>query len=86
MSAEDRARGLRDAEIARADLYDTLGQLKVQLNYARRIDEATDRFAERIDDVRQTKPAAFAAGVVAIAATAGVVVWAVAQGIAKKFR
>lgn len=82
---EERARGIANAEMARAELYDTLGQLRDRLNYAKRFDDATARLTARIEEQRRERPLAFAAGVVLAAATAGAVVWAVAKGVAKRF-
>lgn len=85
MSRSARAEGIAEAEVARAELYETLGQLRENLNYAKRFDQATDRFVDRVEEERRERPEVFIAGVVAVAATAGVVVWAVARGIAKRF-
>lgn len=85
MSRSARAEGIAEAEVARAELYETLGQLRENLNYAKRFDQATDRFVDRVEEERRERPEVFIAGVVAVAATAGVVVWAVARGIVKRF-
>lgn len=85
MSRSARAEGIAAAEVARAELYDTLGQLRENLNYAKRFDQATDRFVDRVEEERRERPEVFIAGVVAVATTAGVVVWAVARGIVKRF-
>lgn len=85
MSRSARAEGIAAAEVARAELYETLGQLRENLNYAKRFDQATDRFVDRVEEERRERPEVFIAGVVAVAATAGVVVWAVARGIVKRF-
>lgn len=85
MSRSARAEGIAAAEVARAELYETLGQLRENLNYAKRFDQATDRFVDRVEEERRERPEVFIAGVVAVATTAGVVVWAVARGIAKRF-
>lgn len=82
---EERVRGVADAQIARAELYDTLGQLRDRLNYAKRIDDATARLGVRIEEERQERPLVFAAGVAAAALAVGGVVWAVARGVAKRF-
>lgn len=82
---EERVRGLADAQVARAELYDTLGQLRDRLNYAKRIDDATARLGARVEEERRERPLVFAVGVVAVAAVVGGVVWAVAQGVAKRF-
>lgn len=81
-----QADGVLDAEIARAELYDTLGQLRDRLNYAQRFDDATERLVDRIQEEKETRPLVFATGVVVAAAAVGAVVWAVATGIAKRIR
>ena len=78
-----KAQGIADAAIARGELYDTLAQLKDQLNYARRFDEAVERMEERVQQVREERPAVFIAGVVSVAVVAGTVVWAVASRVAR---
>ncbi|MFC5337032.1 hypothetical protein [Leucobacter denitrificans] len=83
---KSKAQGIIEAELARADLYDTLGQLRDRLNYAQRFDDAVDRVGVRIQEVKEERPAVFAAGVVVAAAAVGAVVWAVASGIAKRIR
>lgn len=80
----ERAQGIAQAQIARAELYDTLGQLRNRLDYAQRIDDATERLVGRVEEQRRERPLVFAAGVAAAATLAGTVVWAVARGIAKK--
>lgn len=82
----ERERGVAQAQVARAELYDTLGQLRNRLDYAQRIDDATERLMDRATEQKRERPLVFAAGVVAVAAVAGTVVWAVARGIARNFR
>lgn len=84
MSAEERRLGVEAAEQARAELYDTLGKLTHQLNYARRIDESIDRGKARLLEVKATKPGAFVAGVAGVAAVAGLVVWGVVRAASKR--
>lgn len=79
----ERARGVAEAELARAELYDTLGQLGERLNYAKRIDDATERFAERVEEERRERPLVFVAGVAGVAVAAGALVWAVARKIGR---
>ncbi|KAM9861933.1 hypothetical protein ACI1US_02206 [Leucobacter sp. BZR 635] len=87
MSQHDpRALGVADAQAARAELYDTLGQLSERLNYAKRIDDATARVGERIREERRARPLVFVAGVVAVAATAGVLVWSIARKAGRNLR
>ena len=81
-----KAQGIIEAELARAELYDTLGQLRDRLNYAQRFDDAMDRVAVRIHEVKEERPAAFATGVVVAATAVGALVWAVARGVAKRIR
>lgn len=80
----ERAQGIAQAQVARAELYDTLGQLRNRLDYAQRIDDATERVVQRVEEQRRERPLVFTAGVVAAATLAGTVVWAVARGIARK--
>lgn len=82
---EDRVQGVADAQVARAELYTTLGQLQDRLNYAKRVDDATARLVERVEEERRDRPVVFVAGVVVAALAAGGAVWAVARGIAKRF-
>lgn len=56
MNAEYHQQGVADAALARAELYDTLGQLTHQLNYARRIDEAIDDAKRRVIETKRTNP------------------------------
>ncbi|KUF08490.1 hypothetical protein [Leucobacter sp. G161] len=83
---EQRALGIAEAEVARAELYDTLGQLSNRLNYAKRIDEATERVGLRIREERRERPLVFITGVVVVAATAGAVVWALARRAGRNLR
>lgn len=75
--------GLVAAERARAELYDTLGQLRDRLDYAQRIDDALDRASHRIADAKRENPVGFAIGAVATAAAVGVAVWGVARLVSK---
>ena len=83
---EQRAAGVLEADIARAQLYDTLGQLSERLNYAKRIDDATERVGLRIKQERQERPLVFVAGVIVTAAAAGAVVWAIARRVGRTIR
>lgn len=78
-----KAQGIADAAIAREELYGTLAQLKDQLNYARRFDEAVERTEERVQRVREERPAVFITGVVSVAVVTGTLVWAVVNRIAR---
>ncbi|MFV0434576.1 MAG: DUF3618 domain-containing protein [Leucobacter sp.] len=86
MSAEEKQRGIVAAQKARTELYDTLSQLKDRLNYARRVDDAVAAAKSRIAQQKRSNPAAFAAGVVGVAAAAGLAVWGVASTVAKRFQ
>lgn len=81
----ERARGVAEAQLARAELYGTLGQLQDRLNYAKRVDDATERLVERVEEERRERPLVFVAGVAVAAIAVGAVVWAVARGVAKRF-
>ncbi|MBK0422136.1 hypothetical protein JD292_08615 [Leucobacter sp. CSA2] len=85
MSAIEKAQGIVDAERARAELYDTLGKLKVQLNYAKRVDDALEDTRMKIVATKRRNPAAFFAGVAGVAVVTGLVVWGVAAAVAKRF-
>lgn len=86
MNATEKQQGIADAELARAELYTTLSQLKDRLNYAQRVDDAVDDAKLRIIEQKQRNPLAFVAGVAGVAVIAGVVVWGVATTVAKRFR
>lgn len=85
MSVKDRVEGVTSAEAARAELYDTLGQLRDRLNYARRFDEAVARGKARIAEQQRRNPLGFAAGVAGASVIAGVVVWRVSAAVARRF-
>lgn len=84
MNAEYHQQGVADAALARAELYDTLGQLTHQLNYARRIDEAIDDAKRRVIETKRTNPLAFAATVAGVAAVVGLGVWGVVRAVSKR--
>ena len=46
--SRDRDAGVREADQARAELYETLAQLRDRLDYAQRIDDAMDRAGDRL--------------------------------------
>lgn len=81
----DAQSGVREATRARAELYDTLGQLRDQLNYAQRIDDAVDRAKARAAREREERPFVFVAKVASVAVVAGAVVWGVARTVARRF-
>jgi hypothetical protein len=62
MTAHEKQQGVADAAVARAELYDTLSQLKDRLNYAQRVDDAVDEAKLRIAEQKRRNPLGFAAG------------------------
>jgi hypothetical protein len=86
MSPTEKQQGIADAELARAELYSTLSQLKDRLNYAQRVDDAVEDARVRIAEQKQRNPLAFVAGVAGVAVLAGVAVWGVANAVARRFR
>lgn len=84
MTAEEKQRGIAQAAQARAELYDTLGQLEDRLNYAQRIDDAIADTRRGIARSKREKPLAFAAGAVGAAAAVGLVVWGVATAVMRR--
>lgn len=84
MNASEKQQGVADAAQARAELYDTLGQLTHQLNYARRIDDALDEAKHRVAEVKRTRPAVFIATVACAAAVVGLGVWGVVRAVSKR--
>ncbi|MFA5607669.1 MAG: DUF3618 domain-containing protein [Leucobacter sp.] len=85
MNAEDKRQGIADAARARAELYDTLGQLQERLNYAQRVDDAVDEARERVATAKRERPGAFFAGVAGVSLAAGLVAWGVASAILRRF-
>lgn len=83
MSAADREAGVQAADRARTELYETLGQLRERLDYAKRFDDAMDRAGERIAREKQENPVGFMVGVAAVATAAGVAVWGIVRLIAR---
>jgi len=82
----ERELGLLEASQARADLYDTLGQLRVQLDYAQRIDDGVARAKRRIVAEKRENPMVFGAAVAGVAVVCGVAVWAVASRVVRAFQ
>ncbi len=82
---DDAMQGVAAADQARAELYDTLGQLRDRLDYAQRIDDALDRTKHRIIAEKRDNPLLFAAAVVGVAAAAGVAVWAITRRVMDAF-
>ena len=85
MTSKERQQGIEQAEQARAELYDTLSQLKVQLNYAQRIDDAVTDAKAKIVEEKRRNPAAFLAGVAGVAVVAGLAVWGIASSVVRRF-
>lgn len=85
MSERRTQAGVREADLARAELYDTLAQLRDRLDYAQRIDDAVDRTARRIADEKRENPLGFAVGVGVAAAAVGAAVWGAARLIMRAF-
>ena len=82
----ERELGLIEASEARADLYDTLGQLRARLDYAQRIDDGVARAKQRIAAEKRENPLVFGAAVVGVAAVCGVAVWAIASKVVRAFQ
>lgn len=82
----ERELGMIEAGRAREELYDTLGQLRVQLDYAQRIDDSVARAKHRIIAEKQENPLVFGAAVVGVAALCGVAVWAVAAKLVRSLQ
>ena len=85
MSGNQAEAGVREADRARAELYDTLGQLRDRLDYAQRVDDAMDRAKVRIAEKKRENPLGFAIGVAAVAGTVGVAVWGIARRVIRAF-
>ena len=86
MSGEDKPDpGILEAQRARVELYDTLGQLRERLDYAQRIDDSLERTRRRIVRSKSENPLGFVLGVAAAAGVAGLVVWGVARRVARAF-
>ncbi|UOQ57272.1 hypothetical protein MUN78_00025 [Leucobacter allii] len=86
MNQQAKQQGIEDAARARAELYDTLGRLKVQLNYAQRVDDAVDDAKQRIVEGRRRNPLGFAAAALGVAVVAGAIVWGVSSAVVNRFR
>lgn len=85
MSASNRQHGIDEAARARAELYDTLGQLQERLNYAKRVDDAVADAKVRLAAEQRERPGVFAAGVAGVAAVVGLAVWGAASAVIKRF-
>ncbi|MEB4615046.1 DUF3618 domain-containing protein [Leucobacter sp. M11] len=82
----ERVRGqlqhANETAMLRAELNDTLSQLQDRLNVSKRIDEAVDDAKVRVVDLKRRRPTAFIAGVVGVAAIAGLLTWNVVRKVA----
>lgn len=79
MNRSQKLQQLEQTQRAREELYDTLGKLRDQLDYAARFDQAVER-------LQREKPAVYAAAVTGVAVVAGLVLWGVTTKIVKLFR
>ncbi len=77
--------GVADAQRAREELYDTLGQLRDRLDYAQRIDDGVARTKQRIAAEKRENPLVFGAAVAGVALACGAAVWAVASRVVRVF-
>jgi len=77
--------GVQKAQSARAELYDTLGQLRERLDYAKRIDNAMERAKQRVSDFGRENPVGFASGVAGVAIAAGLAVWGATRLVLRAF-
>jgi len=85
MSGSRTEEGIREADQARAELYDTLGKLRERLDYAQRVDDAMVRAKQRIADEKRANPLGFAIGVAVVAGAVGLTVWGLARGVMRAF-
>lgn len=85
MNAHEKQQGVVAAAQARAELYDTLAQLKDRLNYAQRVDDAVNDMKHRVAEQKRRNPLAFAIGVAGAAAIVGLGVWTVTSAVIKRF-
>lgn len=77
---------MQDAQVARAELYETLSLLSDRLNYAQRFDDAVDRTQKRLHRKQMENPVGFALAVAGVAATVGVLAWAGTAKLIKRFQ
>lgn len=85
MSENQQHAGVAEADRARAELYDTLAQLRRRLDYAQRIDDGVARAKRRISAEKQENPLLFGAAVAGVALACGAAVWAVAEKVVRSF-
>ncbi len=85
MSGNERQAGIAEADRARAELYNTLAQLRRRLDYAQRIDDGVARARRRISAEKKENPLFFGAAVAGVALACGAAVWAVAEKVVRSF-
>ncbi|MBN9612591.1 MAG: DUF3618 domain-containing protein [Actinobacteria bacterium] len=78
--------GVAEAQRARDELYDTLGQLRDRLDYAQRIDDRVAQMKHCLGYARRENPVAFTVGAVAVAAAVGAAAWGAVKLIQRTFR
>jgi len=78
--------GVAEAQRAREELYDTLGQLRGRLDYAQRIDDRVAQMKHCLAYARRENPVAFAVGATAVAAAVGAAAWGATKLIRRAFR
>lgn len=83
MSDDQKLQGVAQADQARAELYDTLAQLRDRLDYAQRIDDASARTKARLVAEQRQNPLGFAAGVAVIAVGVGLAAWAITSKVVR---
>lgn len=77
---------MEETRHARAELYDTLGQLSERLNYAKRFDDAVDAEIAKVKRFKKQRPEIFVAAVVGISAVAGAATWLIARSVIRRFK
>lgn len=85
MSEDQHQSGVAEADRARAELYDTLSQLRDRLDYAQRIDDGVERAKRRITAEKRENPVVFGAAVAGVALACGAAVWAIATRVIRAF-
>lgn len=76
--------GVEQASRARAELHETLSQLRDRLDYAQRIDDSLDRAKHRIAAEKRDNPVGFAIVAIGVAAVCGLTVWGIARALTKR--
>lgn len=70
-------------EEARAELVATLNAIEDKLNVPKQVQKATDKLTAKVLTVKEEQPAVFIAGVVGIAAIAGLAVWGIVRSFTR---